>query len=148
MALWHCLRGGVREGMMLLTYSTLAPLSNKLSCESGSFHHFCNLHRILQLEVLSLKFPIWPAPPHSAFCSLTVGPLCPPGCSSLPLLPVWMNVSLSPWLSEFHVVCYSGSSGCLLFLNWSLSFFSLSEEEKHFYLCLHLGWNSPFMFSL
>ena len=41
-----------------------------------------------------------------------------PGCPSPPLLPVWMNVSfLSPWLSYFHVVRVSLSSGCFLFLN-------------------------------
>ena len=42
----------------------------------------------------------------------------PPGCLSLPLLPVWMNVSsLSPWLSNFYTVRFSVSSGCFLFLN-------------------------------
>ena len=36
-----------------------------------------------------------------------------PGCPSSPLLPVWMNVcSLNPWLSDFHTVQFSGSSGC------------------------------------
>ena len=43
---------------------------------------------------------------------------CLPGCSSLPLQPVWMNVSsLSPWLLDFHTVRFSVSSGCFLFLN-------------------------------
>ena len=42
----------------------------------------------------------------------------PPSCPSLPLLPAWMNVSsLSPWLSDFHTVQFSVSSGCFLFLN-------------------------------
>ena len=41
-----------------------------------------------------------------------------PSCPSLPLLPVWMNVSsLSPWLSDFLTVRFSVSSGCFLFLN-------------------------------
>ena len=41
-----------------------------------------------------------------------------PGCLFLTLLPVWMNVSsLSPWLSDFHTVRFSVSSGCFLFLN-------------------------------
>ena len=62
---------------------------------------------------------------------------------SPPLLPVWVNVSLTPRLSEFHAVWFSGTSGWLLFLNWLLSFFWLCEEGKHFYLCLHLVWNSP-----
>ena len=42
----------------------------------------------------------------------------PPGCSSPPLLVIWMNVSsLSPWLSDFHTVRFVVSSGCFLFLN-------------------------------
>ena len=42
---------------------------------------------------------------------------------SLPLLPVWMNVSsLTPWLSNFHTVRFSVSSGCFLFLNCYSSF--------------------------
>ena len=56
-------------------------------------------------------------------------------------LPVWMNVSLSPWLSEFHAVCSSGSSCCLLFLNWLLSFFWLCDEVKCFYLHFHFDSN-------
>ena len=53
-----------------------------------------------------------------------------------------MNVSLTPWLSEFHAVWFSGSSACLLCLNGLLSFFWLCKEAKHFYLRLHLCWNS------
>ena len=42
----------------------------------------------------------------------------PPSCVSPPLLPVWMNASsLTPWLSDFHTVQFSVSSGCCLFLN-------------------------------
>ena len=60
-------------------------------------------------------------------------PLCP-GCLSLPLLLVWMNVSsLTPWLSDFHTVQFSDSSGCFLFLNLLLSFFWLCEEAKCIY---------------
>ena len=50
--------------------------------------------------------------PHrpSSSC-LATNPLCP-SCPSLPLLPVWMNVSsLTPWLSDFRTVGFSGSSG-------------------------------------
>ena len=71
-------------------------------------------------------------------------PLCHasslPGCPSPPLLSVWMNVSsLTPWLSNFHTVRFSRSSGCFLFLNLLLSFAWLWEEAKCIYLCLHLG---------
>ena len=39
-----------------------------------------------------------------------------PSCLSLPLLPVWVNVSsLSLWLLDFHTVRFSVSSGCFLF---------------------------------
>ena len=42
----------------------------------------------------------------------------PSSCPCLPLLPVWKNVSsLTPWLSDFHTVRFSVSSGCFLFLN-------------------------------
>ena len=67
------------------------------------------------------------------------------GCPSPPLLPASMNVSsLTPWLLDFHTVQFSGTFSCLLFLNLLLSFFWLCEEAKLFYLCLHLGWRSPF----
>ena len=60
---------------------------------------------------------------HLAACLLH------PGCLSLPLLPVWMNASyLTRWLSDFHIVWFFGSSGCFLFLNWLLSFFSLCKK--------------------
>ena len=37
-------------------------------------------------------------------------------CWSPPLFPVWMNVySLTPWLSDFHIVQYSDSSGYFCF---------------------------------
>ena len=40
----------------------------------------------------------------------------PPSCVSPPPRPVWMNVSsLTPWLSDFHTVQFSVSSGCFCF---------------------------------
>ena len=66
--------------------------------------------------------------------------LLSPSCLSLPLLTVWMNISsLTPWLLDFYMIWISGSSGCFLFLNLSLSFFWLSREAKWIYLCLHFG---------
>ena len=60
---------------------------------------------------------------------------------SLPFLPVWMNISLTPWLSDFHAVWFSGRSVFFFFSrNWLLSFFWLCKEAKLLYLCLHLGW--------
>ena len=86
----------------------------------------------------------WFASCHLArlVCHLASSPLCP-GCPTLPLLLVWMNVSfLTPWLSDFHTVRFSDRSGCFLFLNLLLSFFWLCEEAKCVYLCLHLGQKS------
>ena len=47
--------------------------------------------------------------------------------------------SLTPWLSDFHTVRFSVSSGCFLFLSLSLSFFWLCKEAQCVYLHLHLG---------
>ena len=115
-------------------------LSNKLSCEAGSFSCCRKTHRFFQSEALSLYFPVlepWVAHsfspvvppglsthkcgttqsashhlPWSSSCCLASSPLHP-SCPSLPLLPVWMNVSLTPWLLDFHTVRFSGSSGCI-----------------------------------
>ena len=85
--------------------------------------------------------PVHNPPPHQV---LQLPPCCSsslPSCPSLPLPPVWMNVSsLTLWLSDFHRVWFSVSSG-FLFLNL-LSFFWLCEEAQCVYLCLHLGQKS------
>ena len=76
----------------------------------------------------------------------------PPRSTALPDLLTRLPISapptrldecffFTPWLSDFHAVWFSGSSGCFLFLNLLLSFW-LCEEVKRFYLCLHLGWPS------
>ena len=97
-------------------------------------------HPVSQPSPHSVFQPL-PCPPQSSRPHLAMSPLHP-GCPSPPLLSIWMNVSsLSPWLSNFHTVQFSGSSGCFLFLNL-LSFFWLCEEAKCIYLCLHLGWKS------
>ena len=51
-----------------------------------------------------------------------------PLCLSPPPLLFWINIALTPWLSDFHAVWFSGSSGCLLFLNFLLYFFWLCEK--------------------
>ena len=111
-------------------------LSNKLSCEAGSFSCCCNHHRFLQSEVVRLSFlvlepwVVWSVllpvvPPSLSACKgrttrsashhLAVRPLHP-SCPSLPFLPVWMNVSsLTSWcrtsiqfdfLSALVVFCF------------------------------------------
>ena len=79
-----------------------------------------------------------PGLPAATLPDLVLQPL-PCHESSLPLPPVGMNVSsLTPWLSDFHTVQFSVSSGCFLFLNVLWSFW-LCEEAQCVYLCLHLG---------
>ena len=140
-------------------------LSNKLSCEAGSFSFYRNPDRFFfQSVVLRLYFPLlepWVAwsvlfpiclstckcgTTRSSSHGLAPCPCCP-SCPSPPLLlPAWMNISsLTPWLSDFHKVQFSGSSVFFFFfvLNMLLSFFWLCEEAKCIYLCLHLGWKFP-----
>ena len=74
-------------------------------------------------------------------CHLATCPLCPSWLSP-PFLLLWMNVpSLTPWLSGFHTVQFSDSSG-QMFLNLLLTFFGLCKEAKRIYLRLHLGQKS------
>ena len=123
--------------------------SNGLSCEAGSFSCCHNpirftargfepffslcwnpgLHGLSHSPVCSSRFihtrmwgpPLCQAPPCQEFS--------PPGCPSLPLLQVWMNVSsLTPWLLDFYTVGFSGISGYFLFLNLLLFFIWLWEE--------------------
>ena len=124
-------------------------------------------HRFFQSEVLMLYFPTldpWVVQSVSVPCCSSwvictwmwdhlvrqtlPCPVCQPlpWCKSslpsylpLPLLPGWMNVSfLISWLSDFHTVQFSGSSGCFLFLNLLLSFFWLCEEAQCIYIGLYL----------
>ena len=44
----------------------------------------------------SVRPPVRQPQPHPPWSSL--------GCPSPPLLTIWMNVSLTPWLSDFHRV--------------------------------------------
>ena len=141
-------------------------LSNELSCEAGSFSCCClHPHRCFQSRGFispgwnrglwvcltpQLFLPVYlhinvgpsclqatasPGPPATALSSL-------PGCPSPPFLQVWMNVSsLTPWLSDFHTVQYSGRS-VFFFLIGGCCVFWLYEKVKCIYLCLHLGQNS------
>ena len=136
-------------------------LSNKLSCEAGSSSCHHNPHRFYSQRFwgfISLHWNPWlhglshspVVSPDLSTCKcgttshhIAKRPLCAPSCPSPPLLPVWMNVSsLTPWLSGFHTVWFSGSSSCFLFLILLLSFFWLCKKEKSIYLHLHLGWKS------
>ena len=140
-------------------------LSNELSCEAGSFSRCLNPHRFFSVRGFEALFPctgtlnfmicltpqlFLPVISTQMWdCQvLQLPPCCEsslPGCSSPPLLRVWMNVSsLTPWLVNFHTVQFTGTSCCLLFLNLLLPFFRLCEEEMCFYLYLPLGWKFTF----
>ena len=130
----------------------LCSLFTELLCETGSF------------------FPDGSCPAHAAHCLSAAHPaqtvaallqflshpcLCgpPPCCHFSPsaALLVWLfclTVSLILWLLECHAVWFSGTSGCLLILDWWLSSFWLCIEVKGFYLRLHLGRNSAFLHTL
>ena len=145
----------------MCTFQDPVGLSNKLSCEAGIFSYHCNSHSFFQSEVLRLFFPalepwvVWSVLlpscssqficmqtwDHPLFQPLPCHKSSLPRCPSLPLLPVWVSVSsLSPWLSDFHTVRFSVSSGCFFVFKLLLSFFWLCEEAHCVYLCLHLGW--------
>ena len=70
------------------------------------------------LPAAAWSIPLHNLPPHWVCQPPPYHKSSLPGCLFLPLLPVWMNVSsLSPWLSDFHTVQFSVSSGCFLILN-------------------------------
>ena len=96
-------------------------------------------HHIVGSASCSLAFP---APQSiTSLCSPapTLWRPLHPGCPSLPLLLVWMNVSsLSPWSSDFHTVRFSVSSGVFLFLNCCCPSSGCARRQC-VYQRLHLG---------
>ena len=67
----------------------------------------------LHQPVPHLVSQVLPCLPQSSSHCLAISPLYS-GCLSPPILPVWMNVSsLTPWLSDFYIILFSGSSGYL-----------------------------------
>ena len=143
--------GGARQGTVQLAFWTLTPLSNKLSCETGSFSD-CGNPRHSTQSALSLGFlfsqPCWCGPPPHWVCQPSpCRESCLPGCPSPPLLPVWMNVS--SFISLVVRLPYS-----LIFCQFwlffvfklLLSFFWLCKEAQYVYLHLHLGRKSLYLF--
>ena len=127
----------------LCTFWDPVGLSNELSCEAEFLPLLPQPPRGFQSEVWGFSSPCWsPGVVQSVLLPSCFSwficvqmwdrwvcqpPPClessPPSCASPPCLPVWMNVSsLSPWLSDFHTVWFSVSSGCVLFLNSCPSF--------------------------
>ena len=115
---WGFISLGWKPGLWGLSCSPVVP-PGLSACKCGATHYAS--HHLAR----------------STSCHFAASPLHP----SPPLLLVWMNVSsLTPWLSDFHTVWFSVSSGCFLFLNLLLSFFWLCKEARCIYLHLHLGW--------
>ena len=109
-------------GVFSQRFEASFPCPEALGCVSASLPSVL-VYLCANVGLRGLLAAAWPAPLHnphlagSASRHLAVSPLHP-GCPSPPLLLVWMNVSsLSPWLSVFHTVGFSFSSGCFLFLN-------------------------------
>ena len=64
----------------------------------------------------------------------------PPRCPSPSLLPVWMNVSsLTPWLSDFYTVQFSGSSCCFFVFKFVVILLLVVQGGK-VYLPMHPSW--------
>ena len=144
-------------------------LSNELSCEAGSF--FCcrlNPHRCFQSEALRLYFlklgpwvvwsvllpscssqfihtRMWDSLLHQPLlCLVCQLPCMSPLLPSPPLLLVWMNVScLIPWLSDFHTVRFSVTSGCFLFLNCCCPSFGCARRHSVSTYASILAGNHP-----
>ena len=90
------------------------------------------------LLAVALRAPFYNLPPCWVCQSSPSSESSLPGCPSLPLLPVWMNVSsLSPWLSDF--MQFDFLSVLVFVFKLLLSFFWLFEEAQCVYQCLYLG---------
>ena len=118
-------------------FEALFPHTGTLGCT------FCLAPQFFLLVYLyaNVGLPSSPAatlPTWSSSCCLATHPLHP-SCQYPPLLPVWMSVSLTPWLLDFHTGRFSGNYSCFMFLNLLLSFFWLCEEAQCIYLHLYLG---------
>ncbi|KAF6084317.1 hypothetical protein HJG60_008593 [Phyllostomus discolor] len=93
-----------------------------------------NLPAALWAMPLHSPPPCWaclPPPCSPRVCHLPYCNPSLPGHPTLPLLPVWMNVSsLTPWLLDSHTVQFSVSSGCFLFLNCCCSYFGSARRHS------------------
>ena len=110
-------------GVFNQRFEALFPHAEALGCMVCSAPlPFLPVYLSTNMGLRGLLAAAWPAPfhppPRWVFQLLPCCASSLPGFSSPPLLLVWMNVSsLSPWLSDFHTVQFSVSSGYFLFLN-------------------------------
>ena len=146
-------------------------VSNKLSCEAGSFSCHCNPHMFLQSEVLRLYFstlepwvvrsdllPSWSSwffcmqmwdcwlhhlPPHWVLQPL---PCCESAPTQLPISAPPTSLDECVFFKSLVVWLPYSSVLCQFWLFFVckllLSLFWLCRETKCIYLRLHLGWES------
>ena len=138
-------------------------LSNKLSCEAGSFSHCClNPHRYFQSEVSGFISLCWNPGLHGLSCFLVVPPdlsacecgtAAPPEAPLLRVLSAQLPSSAPPTdldecfcLNSLVVRLPYSSIFCqfwLFFVFKLLLSFWLCEEAQCVYLSHHLGQKSP-----
>ena len=151
--------GANSQVVVLCTFQDLLGLSNKLSCEAGSFSHCLNPPTgFFSQQFWGFISPHWNPKLHSLPCSLPPPVVLPSlsacKCGTAPfafakpgppallwVFTAWPPVSapstgldecffFNSLVSDFHIVQFFGSSGCCLFLNLLLSFLWLYEEAQ------------------
>ncbi|KAF6131059.1 hypothetical protein HJG60_007960 [Phyllostomus discolor] len=140
-------RGRGREGTMAVAPFSVGPQSlpwdpglsalpsSTIAASLGLPADTC----ILKVHLLSSCAPQMPYVLLVALC-VQLSLFSVPGCSSLPLLQVWMNGSISTsWLSDFHSDKFSVSSGCYSASKLLLFQSRLCVEVWCVHLCLHLA---------
>ena len=120
-------------GVFNQRFEALFPHARALGCEvCFAPPPFLLVYLCANVEPQGLPAAAWPAPFHNPppCRRLAASPLHP-GCPSPPFLPAWVNVSsLSPWLSDFHTVWFSVSSGCFLFVNCCCPSFGCASRHS------------------
>ena len=142
--LWHCLWGrGQRGNNVARLLSCSTTFQRSLSCKTGIFSH-CGNPAVVYSKLESLV-------------SCSASPALPAQSTALPWV-LWASPAACLRTSYRSGECIFNSlvdgvpcslifwHFLLLFLDWLLSSFWLSEEGMGFYLCLHLGWNSEMIF--
>ena len=117
--LWGFISLHWNPGLRGLSHSPVVP-SGWSTCKYGTTH-FTSCHLAWSASLHLAKSPSYP------------------NCPSPPLLPVWMNVSFTLWLFDFHTVWFSGSSDYFLFLNMLLSFCGCTRKQS-VYLPMFPSW--------
>ena len=152
-ALLHCLWGRHQRGNSAAHLLVPSALLDGLLCETGSFSHCSNCHINSESQ-----FPLKSAPPSKPLQPLTrLQPALPPRSPDSQQFfsaSQWHLTGLVVLIDFFfnslvvRVPCSLIFWCFWLFIDFRLVviLFWLCEEAKGFYLCLHLGWKSNFLF--